>query len=261
VKSKLDVQQYLAERDAFRAADGKGPAWAGANISLHHKLLGRSCKVGDRVITQRIGLTKRWQWHSARADNCCHACGDGILGIEHPLRLCRSQAMIDARSHWWGEVDHFIARSPLHHQHILQSIAKHARESPGGETACCGIFLPHFVDGLPNKDCLINESEGKLILKLFKCIAGGCRRILRLAAETQLGPLGVNFRQATITDFSKTISPPVGKKITSAGRLPAGKKIRKEITYVNKNLKPTDIFYTTPSMTHNNVVYWEFKAG
>ena len=85
--------------------------------------------------------------------------------------------------------------------------------------------------------------------------------MLRLAAETQLGPLGVNFRQSTITDFFKVNSPPVGKKFTTAGRSPSAKKIRKEIVYLNKDLKPSDIFHTTPSMTYNNVVYWEFKAG
>jgi hypothetical protein len=74
IKSKHDILQYLQERDAYREAAKKHPIWNGANIALHHKLLGRSRKTGDRIITQRIGLTKRWQWHSSRLDNCCQAC-------------------------------------------------------------------------------------------------------------------------------------------------------------------------------------------
>ena len=64
-KSKCDVIKYLDERDDFREEEGKTRVWKGANIALHHKLLGRSNKIGDRVITQRIGFNKRWQWHSS----------------------------------------------------------------------------------------------------------------------------------------------------------------------------------------------------
>ena len=62
-KSSLDSAAYLAERDAFRVKDGKLPQWTGANIAYHHKLMGRSSRIGDGVITQRIGLIKRWHWH------------------------------------------------------------------------------------------------------------------------------------------------------------------------------------------------------
>jgi hypothetical protein len=182
-KSRLDVKQYLLERDQYRATVGKSPIWTGANIALHHKLLGRSCKVGDRVITQRIGLTKRWQWHSSRSDNCCQACGEIVLGIEHPLRLCRSLDMIESRAHWWNEVERFIAKAPLHLQQDLYTVARHARTSSGGDTACCGTFLPHFVAELPMREDPIGEFEAKIFLKLFKTISAGFRRILRLAAE------------------------------------------------------------------------------
>ena len=115
---------------------------------------------------------------------------------------------------------------------------------------------------LPDKDRQIDEFEGKLILKLFKRIAGGCRSLLRLAAETQLGPLGVNYRQSTITDFFKPNAPLVRVKSATTGGAVFVKKNRKEIIYLNKNLKPCDIFYTTPSNVDNiDVLYWEFKAG
>ena len=60
IKSKLDSAKYLLDRDNYRLEAGKTPCWKGSNIALHHKLMGRSNKVGDRVITQRIGLIKRW---------------------------------------------------------------------------------------------------------------------------------------------------------------------------------------------------------
>jgi hypothetical protein len=104
-------------------------------------------------------------------------------------------------------VEHFISKSPLHLQQDLHIIAKHARYSPGGETACCGTFLPHFVSDLPNKDFALDEASCKAVLKLLKTISSGCRRLLRLAAETQLGPLGVNLRQYTISDFFKPLLP------------------------------------------------------
>jgi hypothetical protein len=114
--------------------------------------------------------------------------------------------MIDARAHWWSEVDHFISKSPLQLQQEMYTIAWHTRCSLGGETACCGTFLPHFVANLPTKDRVITENEGKIIIKLFKIISAGCRRMLRLAAEMQLGPLGVNLRQRNLTEYFKPIA-------------------------------------------------------
>ena len=97
IKSKKDSVRYLHERDDYRPDAGKTPCWKGANIAFHHKLMGRSNKVGDRVITQRIGLIKRWQWHSARKDNLCAGCNQPILGVDHPLRHCPHVDMIKAR--------------------------------------------------------------------------------------------------------------------------------------------------------------------
>ena len=35
----------------------------------------------------------------------------------------------------------------------------------------------------------------------------------------------------------------------------------RNVTELNRDIKPYDIFDTTPSLTYNNVLYWEFKAG
>ena len=59
VKSKVDGLAYLEQRDEYRIKDGKDPCWRGANIIMHHRLMGRSNRIGDRVITQRRGLIKR----------------------------------------------------------------------------------------------------------------------------------------------------------------------------------------------------------
>ena len=68
------------------------------------------------------------------------------------------------------------------------------REDEGGEIACCGTFRQDLVNALPCADLLISEMEEKIIIKLLKTVAAGTRRLLRLAAEIQLGPLGVNYR-------------------------------------------------------------------
>ena len=78
IKSKLDNIRYLHERDNYRLEAGKTPCWKGANIAHHNTLMGRSKKVGDRVITQRIGLIKKWQWHSAKKDNLCAGCNQPV---------------------------------------------------------------------------------------------------------------------------------------------------------------------------------------
>jgi hypothetical protein len=267
IKSRSDIDCYLRERDEYRAKDGKQPTWSQANIALHHKLLGRSGKIGDRVITQRIGLVKKWQWHTARKDNCCQACGEVTTGIAHPLRQCKAVAMIEARAHWWDLVEFRIAKAPLHLQQSLYLIVKHIREDDGGETACCGTFLPHFVNNLPFVDEPITEDESKLILKVLKEVAAGCRRLLRLAAELQLGQLGVNLQQKTITKYYKLLEPPRNPNPTrglSQGKQ-KDKKLKnrnKQIIYLNKDLKPHDIILTTNSIDNDfNVLYREFKAG
>jgi len=96
-------------------------------------------------------------------------------------------------------------------------------------------------------------------MKILKSIGAGCRRLLRLAAEVQHGPLGINLRQHTIREFFKPIHS-IGVKTPKTYAL-QNKKKNKNIIELNKNLNPYDIFYTTPSMTINDVLYWEFKAG
>jgi hypothetical protein len=203
IKSKIDSLKYLEERDEYRAAALKPACWVGANISLHHRLMGRSRRVGDRVITQRIGLLKRWQWHSARKDNLCAGCQEPILDVSHPLRTCKHGEMIEARASWWREVDAAIMRSNKSMHGTLFSLTRKMRELPGGEVACCGSFQKGFVDSLELDHQILTDNQSKTIIRILKKVSGGARKVLRLAAEVQLGLIGVNWRQSTITQFYK----------------------------------------------------------
>ena len=205
-KSKADGLRYLDERDKYRVKGGKNPCWKGSNISLHHRLLGRSGKVGDRVITQRIGLIKRWQWHSARDGNICSGCQCPISGVSHPLRTCTNLEMVRAREEWWKTVDGVIMRSRRDLHEPLFSITRNIRESVGGEIACCGCFREDFVSLLPNGMLHLDDAQAKVIIKVLKAVSGGARRVLRLAAGIQVGLTGINWRQTAITQYFKPTS-------------------------------------------------------
>jgi hypothetical protein len=270
-KSKSDGLKYLEERDKYRIKDGKPPCWKGSNITLHHRLLGRSSKVGDRVITQRIGLIKRWQWHSARDDNICAGCLGPIAGIAHPLRTCANSEMIRAREDWWRSVDGVIMHSRRDMHELLFSITRQIRESSGGEVASCGCFREDFVSNLPGGMTNLDDSQTKVIVKVLKAVSGGARKVLRLAAEVQLGLNGINLRQTAITQFFKPAplprKPRAPRKIwadnPSAPSVGAKNKnkARQDRTVItqNKNLTIDNVFLSY--LSKNNVVYWEFRAG
>jgi hypothetical protein len=274
-KSKIDSREYLSDRDKFREKDGKPPQWAGANISNHHKLMGRANSIGDRVITQRIGLIKRWQWHSARADNICAGCEKQISGISHPLRHCTHEDMIGHRERWWKSVDATIMSCNRAFHDSFFSITRRMRETEGGEIACCGSFLPKFVLGLPNNQVTVNDHYMKSLNKVLKVVVSGTRQLLRVAAELQLGLGGINWRQTAITSYFK---PADRKKVTrkrtdwsnaisapsppSAVSFTKNKKkkndIDSNIAHKNRNLSVDQIFSYIDTGGGN---YWEFKAG
>jgi hypothetical protein len=276
LKSKIDIKEYLAERDLYRAKDKRPPVWMDANIAMHHALLGRSSKIGDRVITQRIGLIKRWQWFSARNDNICQGCLTEITDIRHPLRSCTSVPMILARDQLWKEVDLISSRAPRLLQEDLHWITRHLRENEGGEIACCGSFRTDFTSALPCRNRSISESEVKHLTKLLKTVCAGTRRLLRLAAELQLGPLGINLRQTSVLEYLKPIadsSIPKPKKVRrnysdsphspntdnkNNRNLDSSKSKNNIKQTINRNISISDIFLTIPDI---HFVYWEFKAG
>ena len=192
-KSRLDTIMYLMKRDKYRCKKLKTPHWAGANISLHHKLMGRSTKIGDRVITQRIGLVKRWQWFSDRTDNVCQGCLSPIGDICHPLRHCSHVDMIAARTAVWKEVEAAIMRSRRSDHANLFLITRMMRDQPGGETACCGSFRRDFVQLLPDTDRTIDETFMRTLTKILKIICSGTRKFSGSLLSYKEGRLASTF--------------------------------------------------------------------
>ena len=76
------------------------------------------------------------------------------------------------------------------------------REGTGGEVACCGSFRRDFVSLIPSTP-LLNDHEKKTIVRILKAVSGGARKVLRSAAELQMGLNGINWRQTTITQYFK----------------------------------------------------------
>jgi hypothetical protein len=268
-KSKLDSKKYLRDRDRYRIRDGKVPRWDNANFSTHHKLMGRAKRIGDRVITQRIGLIKRWQWHSARTDNLCAGCNQSIAGISHPLRACKHVDMISARTNWWNTVEATIMKCDRRFHKSLFNITRCMRECEGGELACCGSFIKCFVDNITDNSLPISDKFVKALDKVLKAVVGGTRIVLRSAAELQLGLTGVNLRQTAITQHFK---PVFSARLTTKRKLDSTSvpvetnniknnkknKIDLKISLENRNLNIDQIFLNSPS---GDRIYWEFKAG
>ena len=136
--------------------------------------------------------------------------------------------------------------------------------------ACCGSFLPIFVDQLPNKLDLIDDNYVKSLNKVLKVVVKGTRLIMRQATDLLQGGTAINWRQTAITSFYK---PKDKKKVTrkvidwSDNILSAKAKVRSKslknktdpsITLKNKNLRIDQIFSCNDS---SGMVYWEFKAG
>jgi hypothetical protein len=265
IKSKIDTSNYLKDRDEYREAASKPACWEGANLALHHKLMGRSRRIGDRVITQRIGLLKRWQWHSARKDNICSGCDSPITDVSHPLRTCSNGEMVAARADWWREVDSAIMKSNKAMHGTLFYITRKMREAPGGEIACCGAFQRGFVDSLQCEHGLISDNQSKTIIRVLKKVVGGARKILRLAAEVQLGLAGINWRQSTITQFYKPKVQSVKQSHrrdwsdkpsvdTSENRIKKDKSYNHIIAMKNRDLSVNHFFESYTSI--DNTVYW-----
>jgi hypothetical protein len=270
IKSRTDRKQYLRTRDHYREKDLKPPCWEGANLALHHRLMGRSNKIGDRVITQRIGLLKRWQWHAARSDNVCAGCQAPIKDISHPLRHCSHIEMVEARDSWWKEVEVAIMHSRISLRERLFSITRKMREVDGGLEACCGSFQVRFVTSLGLDDVPLSDRESKHLIRVLKKVTGGARKMLRIAAEIQLGLCGVNWRQTSIPHFFKPVEKRTKVKVRRVWADPPpptnppplkskNKKCNSKIALQNKDI---NIHHICDSYTRDDMsVYWEFKAG
>ena len=179
--------------------------------------------------------------------------------------------MIRARDERWKGVDRAIMQSKRDMHEILFSITRHIRESPGGEVACCGCFTGEFVTLLSDNATPLSDAQQKVIARILKAVSGGARKVLRTAAEIQIGLAGINWRQTPITQYykptSKIIKPRLPKRDwTDAGPPPVGtlniknnKKYNSVAIEQNRNLTVDNVFSSFKN--RDNVVYWEFRAG
>ncbi len=116
------MTRYLEERDDYRATDGKSRIWKGANVAHSYRMMGNRRGLADRAAVQRAALDKRWRWHWAREDKMCSACGDLSVGIKHPLRYCKNEAVIDERAKWRARDEACLKKAPLKQRASLEDL-------------------------------------------------------------------------------------------------------------------------------------------
>ena len=152
----------------------------------------------------------------------------------------------------------------------LFSITRAMRESPCGDIACCGSFLPNFVASLPQDDTTLSDRDSRSITRILKSVCGGARTVLRTAAEIQFGLCGINWRQPAITQFYKPTLKPISLRskrtwadsaanLTEPTRKSKGSITNPELLKKNKNLTVHNVFDSI--VQNDEIVYWEFKAG
>jgi hypothetical protein len=178
--------------------------------------------------------------------------------------------MIKLRDNWWSSVDQTIMSCNRAFHEPFFSITRHMRESEGGDVACCGSFIPSFVNLLTDSESMVSDSFVKSLNRVLKTVVRGTRRMLREAGELQTGPVAVNWTQTAITKFFKPTDRRmvVRKKIdwSDAGECHlTNKKSKKKdskidynISRKNKDLNISQIFRSVES---GGRYYWEFKAG
>ena len=146
------MQKYFGERDNYREADGKDRKWAGTNIKLSHKMMGKNKSILDLAAVQRASLDKMWKWHWAREDRMCEACNRLSIGIAHPLWKCNHEDMIEYRLSWRREVWAYIDAIPIKDRPQFEELWCCMETCRDGAYAACGVFLPGFLDRLTRAD-------------------------------------------------------------------------------------------------------------
>ena len=162
-------------------------------------------------------------------------------------------------------VDRLILKTKRAMHERLFTLTRLMREGEGGAVACCGSFRPDFVKQL--HDTPITDDEAKALIKVLKAVSGGARRMLRIAAELQLGLNGVNWRQTTMVQFYKTTDAPKRTRIIRSWADTETKsssttddRIKKKNSKNKMNDKIT-MNHIFDNSQIGNIVYWEIKAG
>jgi hypothetical protein len=195
------MSRYFKERDDYRAADGKSRIWEGTNVSHTHRMMGKNRGLADRAAVQRAALNKRWRWHWAREDKTCSACGDRSIGIKHPLRHCKNEVVIEERDRWRKRVETCLRGIPAKHRPPLEELWSLMQRERQGEYACCGVFIPGFIENLKRGGDLLSKRGVGYLKKLTKVIGLGAREVLRVHTEQNIVTRGVELRQLSIKSF------------------------------------------------------------
>jgi ribonuclease HI len=199
--SKHLMQKYFLERDNYREAEGKDRKWAGTNLRLSHKMMGKNKSISDLAAVQRASLDKMWRWHWAREDPICEACNKKSIGIVHPIWKCKHEEMIDFRLAWRRNVWSIIDDIPTKDRPQFEELWSCMEVCEDGAYAACGVFLPGFLDRLTKADEDLSKKKVRTLNKLLKEIGRGARNMLRIHRELNDKRIGRELNQQSIKSF------------------------------------------------------------
>jgi hypothetical protein len=256
-----------------------------------YKMMGRWKGLEDRAAVQRAALDKRWRWHWAREDKICSACGDPSVGIIHPLRHCKNADVIKVRDRWRARIEMFVRAAPPSQRSSMEGLWRCMNSERLGGYACCGVFLPAFLDSLSRADDILSKKDRTRLNKLLREIGKGAREILRVHTEINIINRAVDLRQLSMVPFlvkSKNMGDDEGemgqgkaKARPKTGRKAKGAKKRPPPESDEENNRPGDnnkeeklktpVSYkkvasfimrrTVLGGGVGRVTYWEWKAG
>ena len=97
---------------------------------------------------------------------------------------------------------------PTKHRPPLEELWSLMQRERQGEYACCGVFLPGFIEKLRRGGDLLSKKGVSYIKKMTKVVGSGAREVLRVHTEQNIINRGVELRQLSIKSFlvlSKTM--------------------------------------------------------
>jgi hypothetical protein len=226
------MQKYWEERDSWQAKDKLPPKWTGTNIGMAFQLLWRNGGLEDHATMQRLCADKRWE-HSRHHLVVCKACTGDFRGLIHPLLKCGNLQLCLARTHWKEDCYTFVNK----HKNIalrstLLEILHHAFNSPGGEHACLGAFLPSWAKHLDDGK-VISATDLRTVKKFLKVLVSGARIVMREYARIKEVAEGdaKELRQLSMVEFTKAVGPRPLKPKTTVSQ-----------SIAETNLPPDDIW-------------------
>jgi hypothetical protein len=93
------------------------------------------------------------------------------------------------------------------HRAPLEDLWSCIQREAYGEYACCGVFLPGFLDKLSKSDSSISKRDIARLKKLTKVIGKGAREVLRVQTEQNIISRGIELRKLSIKSFLTSVRP------------------------------------------------------